>query len=271
MRRIMEQSSPITGRLNRPPRIFLILLFLFLFGIGSAHSAPSEQNFPFDVGEKLTYRVSWEGIAVGRATIEVLPGNGYKNVPSYHFIMRTTTNDRVNWFYRVREIQESYTDRHMTRTLAYVKSDTGTHPRNIRVGFDWDRMEATYQNGGEKRRCVTIIPGTFDPLSFLFVMRTKDLKTGRVIDIPITDGKKLIRSRASVLRKERISAGGKSYDAFLVMPAPGQLGNALGRKDAQNLMVWFGDDEKKRPVKIVTRFAVGRFVFELIPEETTRS
>lgn len=265
----MKTTSPITCIANRPVRIFLLLISLLLFAVDYGHSLASEKKFPFEVGEKLMYRASLGGVAVGTATIEVLPGDRSGKVPSYHFVMKTTTNDRVNWLYRVRELQESYTDREMTRTLAYGKRDTGTHPRNVRVRFDWNRMEATYENDGKKKRTVPLIPGTFDPLSLLFVIRTKHLNTGDVVEIPITNGKNLIRARASVLRKEKIVVDGKSWNTFLVVPDLKQLGKALGRKDAENLMIWFGTGPKKLPVRIVSQFAVGRFVFELIPEKTT--
>jgi len=269
----MKKNSPITRIPTGQVRIFLLLSFVLplLLCSSTSHPFASERKFPFEIGEKLTYRISLGTVTVGGATIEVLPGDGPKNAQSYHFIMRTTTNDRVNWLYRVREIQESYTDRNMTRTLAYRKRDTGTHSRNIRIRFDWNEMEATYQNGGEKKRTVALIPGTFDPLALFFVIRTKNLKTGDVIEIPITNGKKFIRARASVLRKEKIAIDGKSYDTFLVVPDLRQLGKALGRKDAEKLMIWFGADGKKLPVKIISQFAVGRFVFELIPEKTMRS
>jgi len=267
----METTTLIIRISTRLIRAFLLLLCLILSHAGSGHAFASEQQIPFETGEKLTYRASLGGVAVGTATIEVFSENGSKSIPSYHFVMKTITNDRVNWLYRVREIQESYTDRKLTRTLAYGKRDTGTRPRNVTVRYDWNRMEATYENGGGKKRTVKLVPGTLDPLSLLFVIRTKNLKTGDVIEIPVTNGKKLIRARASVRKKERIVIDGKSYETFLVVPDLRQLGKALGRNDAENLMIWFGTDKKRLPVRIVSQFAVGRFVFDLVPEKKARS
>ncbi|MFA4917083.1 MAG: DUF3108 domain-containing protein [Syntrophales bacterium] len=243
----------------------LFLLLPFILIIYSENLVASELKFPFEVGEKLVYRATLGLFTVGDATIKVLPGDGLMGTKSYHFVMQTNTNSLVNWFYRVHETQESYTDWNMSRTLAYEKRDTGTHPRDISARFDWNRLTATYVNEGKDEKTVAIIPGTFDPLALFFVIRTKTLLVGDIIEIPFTDGKKLIQARASVLRRERITIDGKSYDTFLVVPDLKQLGEAMDTKKTADLMIWFGADEKKMPIKISSQLAVGRFVLELVP------
>jgi len=243
----------------------LFLLFPLIFMILSGNASASEKKFPFENGEKMSYRAIWGSFPVGDATLEVLPGDSPLAQNSYHFVMRTTTSSQLDWFYRIQETRESYTDRNMSRTLAYKKRDTGTHPRDISVRFDWGRSTATYVNKGDDEKTVAIVPGTFDPLALFFVIRTKTLRVGSVIEIPITDGKKLIQARVSVLRREIVVIDGKSYDTFLVVADLKQRDDEAWTENMTELMIWFGADEKKLPIRMISQLAVGRFVFELVP------
>jgi hypothetical protein len=125
-------------------------------------------------------------------------------------------------------------------------------------------MTATKGNSGKTSKPITIMPGTFDPVALFFTLRTKNLKTGDVLEIPITDGTACFVAQASVMRREVVSIGGRVYDTYVVIPDMERLGKALKRKDKPRLTIWFTADEKKMPVKIESQGAVGRFTFELI-------
>ena len=262
--------------LNRPDNhvskhgiMLLTLLLAFLcFSGGFDRVFAAADVFPFAVGEKLTYRASLGPLAVGAATIEVRAADHPTAPGTYHFVMETRTNNRINWLYRIRETQESWVDGKMTRSLAYRKRDTGTHPRDVVVRFDWQAMQASYRNVGKDEKTSPLVPGTFDPLALFFVLRTRPLRVGDTIEIPISDGKKLVRASAKVAKRERIVIDGKVHDTFLVIPDLKPLNKALGDKDAADMMIWFGMDESRFPMKIVSRFNVGSFILELVSAET---
>ncbi|MDX9746056.1 MAG: DUF3108 domain-containing protein [Syntrophales bacterium] len=260
---------------HRVRKTCLIVLLSFLSCVGfddiNANALGWAKEFPFAVGEKLTYRARLGPIAVGTTTISVRPSNLSKAPDTYHFIMETRTSSRINWFYRINETQESWVDGKMSRSLAYRKRDTGTHVRDVVVRFDWQTMRASYRNAGKDEKTSSLLPGTFDPLALFFVLRTKPLKVGDTVELPISNGKKLVRAIARVVKRETITINGKKHDTFLVVPDLGALNEALGGKDASDLMIWFSADAKRFPLKIASRFPIGSFVFEMVSAETGQS
>ncbi|HOD36112.1 MAG TPA: DUF3108 domain-containing protein [Syntrophales bacterium] len=242
--------------------VFLVIALASSPGPCSAKAATKEA--PFHPGEKFVYRASWGMLTAGDAVIEVLPYKTYKDVRTYHFMMETKTNAVVDLIYKIRERQDAYPDVQMSRTLYYSKKATGEHPRDVVVTFDWEKMTATYTNFGQAEKPVPIRAGTFDPLSLFFVVRLYPMKEGDVLEIPVTDGKKMIATRARVDRREKLVIDGKPYDTYLIIPEMERLEKVFGKEKEPDMMLWYTADEKKLPVKIQTKVAVGSFVFELI-------
>jgi hypothetical protein len=219
---------------------------------------------PFRPGEKFIYRASWGVVTAGDAVIEVLPYKTYKGFRTYHFMMETRTNAALDLIYKIRERQDSYPDVQMSRTLYYSKKSSGEHPRDTVVTFDWEKMTATYTSFGQTEKTIPIQAGTFDPLSLFFVVRLHTLKEGNVLEIPVTDGKKMIATKARVDRREKLVIDGKSYDTYLIIPEMERLDKVFGKEREPDMKLWYTADEKKLPVKIQTKMGVGSFVFELI-------
>jgi hypothetical protein len=229
-----------------------------------AQAGAASKLLPFRQGERLVYRAVWGFIPAGEAVIEVLPDTSVDGARAHHFAMTTTTNSRVDLFYKIRERQDSFPDAAMTRTLQYRKKSTGDHPRDVIVTYDWKNRTATYASFGNAEKPVEILPGSFDPLAIFFVIRTHRLKPGDVIEIPVTDGKKCINLKAAVAGREAVTIDGQVYDTHLVIPDMERLQGVVPRKDDPSLKIWFTADERQVPVKIQSRVAVGSFVFELI-------
>jgi len=261
----MNRSSYLSG-LSRSSKFFAALLLLTLAVSFSPCSAKAETKGvpPFRPGEKFIYSASWSMIPAGDAVIEVLPFKIYNGMRTYHFGMETRTNAALDLIYKIRERQDSYPDFDMSRTLYYAKKSTGEHPRDVVVTFDWEKMKATYTNFGQSEEPVSIQAGTFDPLSLFFVIRLHKLKEGDVLEIPVTDGKKLIATKARVDRREKVIIDGKPYDTYLIIPEMERLDKVFGKEREPDMKIWFTADDKKLPVKIQTKVAVGSFVFELI-------
>ena len=239
----------------------LFTLAVMPFFIGAAGA--EKKGFPFHSGEKLIFQARWGFIMAGSATLEVLPMTTIKGVKTHHFVMETETNEYVDLFYRVRERQDSFTDIAMTRSVLYKKRSEGNHQRDVVVHFDVERKEATYVNFGEKMAPVKILPGTFDPLALFYILRLHDLGENAEIEIPISDGKKMILAKAKVAKREKLRVSGKVYDTFLVQPEMKSLGSVFKDRGNTGLAIWFTADEQKIPVKIISRVGAAVFTFEL--------
>jgi hypothetical protein len=247
---------------------FVAMTFMAL-GLAQGEE-PVENVIPFHAGEKLTFQARWSFIIVGEAVLEVMPFEKISGASMRHFLMTAKTNKFADVFYKVRDRIDAYTDTGMTHAVLYKKRKQGKSRRDVLVNFDWEKKEAMYSNFGEKRTPISILPGSFDPLSVFYAFRLHDLKEKLEIRIPVTDGKKCVIGMAKVIRREKVTlACGMTYDTYLVEPDLEHIGGIFEKSKNAKLEVWVTADERRMPVKIKSKVIVGSFVAELVKAERT--
>lgn len=242
--------------------LFISVFLLLIIGMPGALRA-GENGLPFNPGEKMVFEVRWSFIPAGEGVLEVLPVEHYKGVPSYHFVFTAKTNEFVDLIYKVRDRVDSYVDTGMTHSIRYEKRHQGRSKKEVTVSFDWDRNQVRYALFDEKMEPVSVRPGTFDPLSVFFAFRLYDPDTLKEVRIPVTDGKKCVPGRARIIGREKVEAGGVTYDTFLVEPDLEHIGGVFKKSPDAGLRIWVTADSRRIPVKIKSKVAVGSFVAEL--------
>ena len=229
-------------------------------GVGSVPGASA----PFRPGEKLTYDLYWEFIHAGTAWMEVTKNEEYEGASAYHFLMTVRTNSVIDRIYKVRDTIESYTDRPLSRSLVYrKKQEEGSHRRDITVRFDWDQSLAEYSNFGKRQKPVAVVPGTFDPLSIFYAMRLMPLQDNSEVQTPVSDGKKCVIGKARVLGAQKIRVGDQEYQTRILEPDLKDLGGIFRKSRGAQVLIWVTDDDRRIPVKVTSKVAVGHFVAEL--------
>ncbi|MBW2096769.1 MAG: DUF3108 domain-containing protein, partial [Deltaproteobacteria bacterium] len=245
---------------------FLLLLFIAAFGSWE-RAAASDCPFPFAPGEKLLYKVGWLSIPAGEMSLEVLPMKEIEGEQAYHFVMTTTTYSFVDLFYKLRQRIDAFTNKAVSHSLLYRKETRGKKKRDEQVRFNWQKGVATYKKNGKKEDTVDLLPGAFDPLSIFYVFRLQHLEAGKIIEVPVSDGKKCVMGKAKVVRRETIQVGKKRYETFLVEPDLKHIGGVFKKSKNATLKIWFTADTAKIPVKVETKVKVGSFRAELIPSK----
>lgn len=245
------------------PRVILLFLLCLVFA-GTSRSFGDSRNMPFQPGEQLKFVVYWSFIPAGEATLEILPYEERDGVNCFHFRATARTFEYVDVFYKVRDTIDAYADTSMTRSIIFTKLQRGKSKRDVVVHFDWEKQEAQYSDAGEKRAPVAIRQGTFDPLSIFYSFRVRELEEGKELFQPVTDGKRVVISRAKVTRREKIRVGGKEYDTFLVEPEMRQIGGVFEKSEKSGLQIWVTADRRRIPVRIKSAVRVGSFVAELV-------
>jgi hypothetical protein len=66
-----------------------------------------------------------------------------------------------------------------------------------------------------------------------------------------------------VIRREKINAGGREYDTFLVEPEMKNIGGVFEKSEKSSLQIWVTADHHRVPVRIKSGVSVGSFVAEL--------
>ena len=242
---------------------FIAIAFMIILGFAEDVKAV-EKSLPFQPGEKLIFQAKWGIIPVGEIILEVLPPATVNGARSHHFAITTKTYSFMDIFYKIRDRSDAYTNTDMTHSILYTKESKGKHPRNVVVNFNWEKHEAIYSNFEKKMKPIAILPGSFDPLSIFFVIRLQDLKESLEIEVPVTDGKKCISVKATVLKREKIKLASKTYDTYLVEPNIESISNIFKKSKDAKVRIWFTADERKIPVKIKSRLGIGSFIFELV-------
>ena len=249
-------------------RCFLYLLlvaFLAAPAAADAGTAPSA----FAPGEKLVFELRWAFITAGTATLEVLPMQTVQGQPAYHFRLTAKSNAFLDSLYKVRDRIDAYADADLTRTLHYLKKQhEGPTIRDIEVRFDWDNLKTRYlktEKGGGEDKLTPVMPRSFDPLSaFYFVRGAEQVSAGRIIESPITDGKKNVIGRVTVVRRETIRVKGTAYDTFLVEPELKHVGGVFEKSKNARIQIWVTADHRRIPVRLKSKVVVGSFVGDLI-------
>ena len=247
----------------------LCMMCIVLFSIASNSESDSfPAQHPFVPGEKLTFALKWGNIPAGEAVLEVLPIEILKGEPVYHFVMTARTNSFVDVFYKVRDRIDGYASLDMTRSVLYkTKQHEGNHKRDIVVNFDWQSRQAQYSNSGKTREPIPLMEGSFDPLSALYYTRMTDMHKDEYITRPVTDGKKNTLGVVSVLKRETIEVSHVTYETFLVEPDTKDIGGVFKKSDDAKIHLWLTADERRIPVKIRSKVAVGSFVGEVVSIE----
>jgi hypothetical protein len=239
----------------------------------SEATAPDESGgkvscLPFKPGEKLTFKLKWGIIPAGFTVLEVFPIHSARRLLMYHFVMTTRTNEFVDLFYKVRDRIDAFTDADMTHTVLYKKRQIeGSTNRKVTVTFDWEKHQAQYTEDGHKRKPIEILPCSFDPLSIFYRTRLFDLKKLKEIEHPVTDGKKCVMGKATVVKREKIKIDSGVYDTYLLKPELEHVGGVFKKSEKAKIELWVTADERKIPVKIKSKVVVGSFVGELISAE----
>ncbi len=261
-------NQPAQRRSKR--RIGLMLLVLAVFSMPAAIAAAETQiPAPFFPGEKLTFALRWGIIPAGEATLAVYPHETIDGRKANHFVLTARTNKFVDVFYKVRQRIDAFSDLKMSRSLLYKEVHTvhGTR-RDAEIRFDWDRMKAQYVNFGKAEKPIPISPGAFDPLSIFYYSRLFDPGTRAVLERPVTDGKKCVVGRATIVGRETIRVEGTSYDTYLVEPELREVGGVFKKSRDAKIQVWVTADERRIPVRLRSKVVVGSFTGDLVSMET---
>lgn len=237
--------------------VLSVCLFLLVV---SAQADP----LPFAPGEKLFYEVRWEQVPVARVSLEVGPVEEVRGEAAYHFVFRARTYPALDVLFPVDGHIGGYADLGLTRSFRLEKDmREGWTRRAYRVDFDWDRGIADYIKSGKTSRSVPLPEGTLDMLSILYYVRSLPLTAGMTVTRPINSGKKIHPAQALVVRQETVIVGGRAWPAFLIEPDVRKAGGIFKKSNAPRFLLWISADDRKLPLKVVSKVWVGSFIVEL--------
>ena len=262
-----------TGRQKSPPadcfneisggsvwaRVFILIALIIVCQVSFSLSAYAAS---LGVPEKFIYDLRWAGIKAGRASLEV------RN-DADHVKIRSTAQSAswVSVFYTVDDRVESTLlrkspDNTLLASQYRLKIREGRHRRDKEIIFDHDKRTAIYiDHLKNERKSFDVAPPVFDPLSGFFYLRSLPLSVGEPVFLTIFDSKKVWNVKVQVLKKERITLPSGKVNTIVVKPFM-QSEGIFSRKG--EILIWLTDDEKRIPVQLQTKVAIGSITATLV-------
>ncbi len=225
--------------------------------------AAGSSDLPFSQEEELIYNVRWEMISAGKARFRVNRICDINGVKARHFTLRLESNHYIDMLYKIRDRVEGFTDTNFTRSVFYRKIQSGRDKKQIEVHFDLKNQTAEYSNFGGKRPAIHIPPGTFDPLSAFYKMRTLEFKPGKTLSFPVTDGKKYFIQKAVIIKKEKIKLARALIDTYQLDLQVNHFSGAFKKSKNPGVKIWVSADKRKIPIKIKIKVFIGSIFLEL--------
>lgn len=218
-------------------------------------------SLPFEVGERLAYRVSWaETLEAGRAELRVA-SRGSEGSGGYRLVLDAESTPAMTSVYRLQFQCSSLFDPHQGLSREYRRSfkENGRTVRD-RVVFNPAGGTARYVDSNKQVNKLTIQLGAQDPVSAIYLLRTLGLKPGLRILFPIVEGGETFEADVRVAGSELISTALGSFAAHRVEAALRRGGSVLRDK---KMTLWFTNDPRRIPVLASVSLPFGSLLVEL--------
>ena len=216
----------------------------------------------FQVGEQLTYEISWLNITAGTAMMSVLAAGLDGDRPLAKLITTAQSRPAITRFFPVDNRVESLLDP-VTLLPGHLifKRREGKKKEDIEYWFQQQEGTVTAVKGGTTET-VAMPPGTHDIISCLYYARSAlSFQPGSSLTMNIYHDRKNRKVDVRVEEIETVSgAWGEVETArvLVIMPFQGLFMNQ------GNIRVWFTNDDRRIPVRMKAKVIIGSIVADLV-------
>jgi hypothetical protein len=229
-------------------------------------AAPPHPDYPFAVGEKLSYSAKLGMLTLGSATLEVVSLDTVRGVESFRLRFRLKGK---NAFYSLDDVLESWvgTSDLISRRFVqdFVENDKPKH-----------RLYEIFPDSGyfrQQGRDTTLATPTepLDDAGFFYFVRVTPLQVGRKYSYDRYFRKEKNPVRIEVLKREKLELpDGSKVQCLVLHPVIDTKGLFSKRSETR---IWLTDDARRLPVQVRTKFPFGTITLRLkdtvLPGTTT--
>lgn len=217
---------------------------------------PTVLNTAFTVGEELFYNVSFGPLGAGNAVIGVREIIIREGRPCYRITSDIKSNAFFSKFFRVQDHVETIVDSAGIFPWFYEK-----HIREGKYKADRSAVFDPYNGRAfEGKDTLLIPPFTQDVLSIIYFLRTQPIKPGQILPLDNYADKKYFPLAIKVHKKEKIKVSAGKFECFYLEPV---LRPEAKHEPKGKLLLWLTTDERRIPIRIRTKIAVGSLDMEL--------
>ncbi|OFX45153.1 MAG: hypothetical protein A2X13_08480 [Bacteroidetes bacterium GWC2_33_15] len=257
-----------------------ILIVLFFSRTIFGYSQVIDEHFPvFNSGEKITYNAvyNWGIIWLNAGTVEFsVSKSKYKNQDAYHFKSFGTSLNSYDWFFKVRDYFQSYSDINSLQPF-FFERNTSEGGYNVldRCFFNYtDSLVYTKIKKTDKvytEDTVKLRENAFDLLSAVYYTRNIDFgkyKINDKIPVRILLDNEFFDLYIRYLGKEIL----ETHDnrKFKTMKFSVLLIEGTIFKGGEDLFVWVTDDLNRVPVLVDAKILIGSVKATLVSTENLK-
>jgi hypothetical protein len=222
-------------------------------------ATPVEAVVPFRAGEKLSFRVIWSKFSVSAGTVDfmVAQHGTFFGQPAWHFQARAQTVDTMRLVYPLDDQFDSYTE---AVKLASIQYEMYLHEQGKQQNDTW-RMTVDGSAAPPDATAARVVPGTRDPLGFLYALRATDWKSTPEARGAAFDGHHLYDVDAKLgLAAGHVTVPAGEFDASRVDVRLSEHGQEV---NDTTFSLWIAQDAARTPVLIEASIPLGTARVEL--------
>jgi hypothetical protein len=214
--------------------------------------------------EDLTYEIEWRLVRAGTARITKTPrANG-----GWESDLSLVSAGLVSKLYRVNDSYSVHFDPGFCATATYMKAEEGSRRRETNVTFHRDTKKSSYvekdlvKNNIALQKELDIPPCVHDVIAALNKLRGMKPAIGQSLQLPISDGKRMVQAKIEVQEKESVKT---KAGTFSTIRYEAHLFNDVLYQRKGRLFVWISDDDRRLLVQVRAKlnFPVGTISFQL--------
>jgi hypothetical protein len=230
-----------------------------------APAVRAEKRVPYQVGERLSYDVSWASY-VTAATLSLSVDAKVPTAGSTAYRMTAEAQTvgllakLFTLYYKADTLLDAYT---LLPRRGSLYSREGGAERTKTTTFDHPAGKALFemQTTSKMQKEVTLAPRTQDLLSAIYALRALPLQPGDKFEMPVSDSGWMYQATFVVGAAEAVKrADGSMVQALRVTP---QIINEQGQPTADGFVMWLSSDPSHTPVRMEGSLAAGRIILAL--------
>jgi uncharacterized protein DUF3108 len=223
--------------------------------------SPTTSAAPFEVGERFTYNVSWKVFDAGIATMTLAEKTSFQNEETYRINATVYSTGIVSALFKVVDVFESFFQaRDLCSRRITKKIQEGRRHRETVVTFDAKARQARMEDRDlnlpdlPPKRTESPVPSCVqDVISALYVIRTKTLRVGELVQFPINDGGRTYDVTVEIQAQEEVRTPAGTFQAFRLEP---KVFDGLFKSKGR-LFVWVTSDAARMPVQLKAKINIG--------------
>jgi hypothetical protein len=226
--------------------------------------ARAERSVPFQVGETLTYDVSWSNYLVaGTATTTVKEKRPSFDSTAYYVVVEARPVPLVSrlysLYYKLDTLIDAYTLLPQ-RASVYTEEGPRRHLTTTRFEHLAGRALVEIQSATTVKSAIPIAATTQDAVSALYLLRALPLQAGLHLTLPVTNDGVNYTTTVDVAGPQRVRTPLGDRSAWRVTFA---VADDHAQAVGKNLAIWIADDAQRLPLRLQADLAVGGFVLML--------